>query len=225
MKRTIEIELRYEIETSNFDLALKPIKQSQIIDIYYDVNDGNFYKKGVFIRKRNNKKLDFKFNLEDFINTDNPNDHTHCDEYSFEIPFAKNQLPNMKEVCSILELDLPLEFSFNGFLKTNDLLSFIKVDKQRTISKDNDYIISIDEVKGLGKFLEIERDVEIDKDNEDYQQRFNKIKKEIDDYANQLASQSNFQIKRNHTGYCELILRESNFELYKQGKYVLDEDK
>lgn len=224
MKRSIEIELRYQILKDATPLKFRNLfgnpTKKHVFDEYLDTAKGELYRKGVFIRIRNYKNLDFKFNLEDLLKKNFKNDHTHCDEYSFIIPFNQRKQQSFQSVCNILNLHSPTtKFSFQHFKKENNLTSLVTVDKERYTYKHPDYIISVDYLNNLGQFLEIERIVQLPSRNVEV--NLERHKQQIKNFASSLG----FKLQPNNTGYCELALREQNFDLYQQGKYVLETDK
>lgn len=220
MKRSIEVELRYEI-IDDSEINLKFLKEKRVVDVYYDTIDGKFFKKGIFIRKRNDNKLDFKFNLEEIVGSSFKNDHTHCDEYSFIIPFQIKDLSKFKEVCSLLKIKVPKEFSIHSFLDKNSLVPLAIVDKIRKTAEKNGLHISVDSVKQVGRFIEVEKILEVEENTEEYEEELEKTKKDIDKFVHALG----ISVEQNETGYCELVLRKTNFDLYKQGRYLLDKDR
>ena len=217
MNRTIEIESRYKIIGDIPKLAFSFSKKEKIVDIYLDTKDGNMYQQGVFIRNRNNSKLDFKFNLESLLDKSMLNDHGHCDEYSFSIPFTPSIKKDLKNVCEILKLNLSHVLSFEEFIKANSLQSLVIVDKDRYEAKDSGFNLCLDIVKGVGNFIEIEKMLSVDGAGNDHQKVLNEAKQSIKSYVDSLK----ISVKQLETGYVELVLKESNYDLYKKGLYLL----
>jgi len=220
MKRRIEVELRFDILNFDHKIDLSLSSKKRIVDKYYDTKSGVLFKKGIFIRIRNDKTLDFKYNYEDLINLNIKNDHTHCDENSFALPLEINKLQSFTNICNILNLKTPTQLTVKDFIKTNQLVKLATVDKTRQHATANGFEISIDNVKDLGRFIEVEKIIEVDINDKDYDNSLKSLKQEIKAFTQSL----NLDLKQNKTGYCELILRKTNFELYKQGKYLLTED-
>ncbi len=165
MTKHIEREIRYRLkEGSSIDawidtLDLKVV--TRITDEYFDDSDGIFYKKGIFIRLRNEKVLEIKFNpahLTDLQATD----HIQYREYSFPISkhmFNPQQLEEFKELESLIGIKRPLPFSFSHFLGCNKLRSLIALDKVRKTYKTPSaplVTIAVDQFAGLGTFVEFE---------------------------------------------------------------------
>lgn len=204
-----EVELKYEIGESNLiekflsDGEVKSIKNS--VDKYYDNKDFSFFKQGIFIRVRDNKKLDFKYNFED-------DKHEYCQENSFELPLRTEKSDSFNKLLKVLGLK-PLgdDISLPAFLKLNNLIEFVVIDKARTRVSKNGLNFYFDDVKGLGKFIEIEG---IPTHSSDIEGMIGKIEG--------IAKKQN--LKKLTTGYVELYLRKYNNILYKQGKYLLEED-
>ena len=221
MKRQIEVELKFQVLNPE---KLKEIfgvlpDQKQNTDVYLDNKEGDLFKRGIFVRVRDGKKLDFKFNMEDGkVGT---YDHTHCDEYSFELPLRLEDKEKFQEVCEILEMK-PFENSLEDFKQNNSLSDLVIVDKKRCSFSKNGFIITVDELTGVGNYLEIEKDVEIEALSAEEEKRMlDDIKKDINDYVVSLG----LDLKEIKIGYCEIALRQKNFELYKMGQYVMEEDR
>lgn len=204
-----EVELKYEIRESKLiekflsDGEVKSTKNS--VDKYYDNKDFSFFKQGIFIRVRDNKKLDFKYNFED-------DKHEYCQENSFELPLNIEKSDIFNNLLKILGLS-PLgdDSSLTTFFELNNLIEFVIIDKTRTEILKGGLNFYLDNVKELGEFIEIEG---IPKQSSD-------IKGMI---ANIEGIAKKLNLKKLTTGYVELYLRKYNYNIYKQGKYLLEED-
>jgi predicted adenylyl cyclase CyaB len=212
MEKNLEVELKFqvldELQTKNFLKNLKFLGEKRNVDVYLDTKDGDLYKRGIFIRIRDNKKLEFKFNLAD-IQSKEFSKHEHCDEFSFPLPLTQDSIRKINEVCRILGLKEAL--SLEELKSKNNLIDSIVIDKVRQKFTDGKFEYSFDDVKDLGKFLEIEYKASSDEDVE-------KIKEEMREKLKSL------NLKLITTGYNELYWRKNNFELYLQGRYLLEED-
>jgi adenylate cyclase class IV len=212
MEKNLEVELKFqvldELRTKNFLKNLKFLGEKRTIDVYLDTKDGDLYKRGIFIRIRDNKKLEFKFNLAD-IQSKEFSKHEHCDEFSFPLPLTQDSIRKINEVCRILGLKEAL--SLEELKSKNNLIDSIVIDKARQKFTDGKFEYSFDDVKDLGKFLEVEYRASSDEDVE-------KIKEEMREKLKGL------NLKLITTGYNELYWRKNNFELYLQGRYLLEED-
>lgn len=204
-----EVELKYKIREPKLiekffsDSESKSVKN--LVDKYYDNKNSDFFKKGIFIRVRDDKNLDFKYNFED-------DKHEYCQENRFELPLCMEKADSFNKLLKMLGLKtLSNDISLSVFLKLNNLIEFVVIDKNRTrISKDglNFYF---DNVKGLGEFIEIEG-------FPNYSSEIKSMIASIEEIAKKL------NLKKVDTGYVELYLRKYNYNIYKQGKFLLEED-
>lgn len=215
MGKSIEIELKYQVldeaQIREFLKEITFVNAKRIVDIYFDTKDGDLYKKGIFIRVRDNKTLDFKYNLADFQNLKKVSMHEQCDEYSFPLPLTDGSLKTINQNCRILGL-IEISKPDLGELKLrNNLIESVIIDKIRQKFKDEEFEYSFDNVKGLGKFLEIEAEGQEGQD-------FEEIKKRIREKV------KNLKLKLITTGYNEVYWRKYNFDLYLQGRYLFEED-
>jgi len=160
MRKNIEVELKFKIldenEIEKFLQDLKFVKKKSNLDKYLDTENAQLYKNGIFIRIRDNKKFDFKFNKEAIANQNMFSDHSHCDEYSFDIPLSGGILPRVNKVLEMLKLKRIVSPTIDDLKKQNNFIESVIIDKVRKIYKDSDFEYSYDNVKNLGKFLEIE---------------------------------------------------------------------
>lgn len=85
-------------------------------------------------------------------------------------------------------------------------------DKIREKYKDEKFIYCLDKVKKLGTFLEIEALTSNEKE-------VKKLKREM------VKKLKGLKLKRITTGYCGLYWRKYNFDLYRQARYVMEEDR
>ena len=103
----IEIELRYEVlkpeQLTSFLAPFEKLHQKHDVDIYLDNPQAMLYQKGIFIRIRNEKKLDIKFNR---ATLDNPDlaIQDYCEEHSFALPLQEKDLVKLNELLVSLDL-------------------------------------------------------------------------------------------------------------------------
>jgi len=170
MKNIIEIEFKFQVldkkQIEAFLNNLKFISRKRIVDVYLDTTSGDLYKKGIFIRIRDNKTLDFKFNPEDLKNLEAISNHEHCDEHSVSLPLTNGSLKALNQNCNILGLSVIKTPNLEEFKNLNNFVESVLIDK----------------VRGL-------------------------------------------KLKLITTGYNELYWRKHNFDLYRQGRYLLEEDR
>lgn len=211
----IEIELRYELIDSigltDFIQTLTLLHTKRVVDVYLDTVHADLIAQGIYIRLRNDKKIDIKFNRACLADK-NLELQPYCEEYSFALPLTQEQLPKFNDVVTDLALR-PLAIpDFNLFKTMNSLVEHRTVDKIRTTYSSNELTIMIDQVKDLGTFLEIE--VMAADTNA------------LDAVTGRMrALLAPLHLKALKTGYDSLILRKQNFQQYLRGRFVLPEDK
>lgn len=217
MSRSIEIELKFEVldraEIARFVEPLEVIGKKRIVDVYLDTQEGDLFKRSIFVRIRNNATFDIKFNQEDFSKSlYDTIEHTHCDEVSVQLPFTESSITTVNETLKTLGLKPMTSLSLDDFMQRNNLIRSMIIDKERTSYDDGEFHIDRDTVDGLGEYLEIEKmtDEHADHDN---------ISREMKEHLKGL------QLKHVDVGYNELYWRKHNFDLYLRGKYLLIEDR
>ncbi len=213
--KNIEIELRYEVldqqALTSFLQHLDFSETKQIVDIYLDTYDAQLYKRGIYIRLRNNKKIDIKFNracLED----SKLEQQSYCEEYSFQLPWQQSDVDKINQLSRELGLQEIETPSPEEYKMVNNLIKHVTVDKMRSLYKIEDFLISVDVVNGLGTFLEIEIMASNINDLDLIKNRMLEILKEL-------------QLMPLKTGYSALLLKKQNFKQYVQGRFILEEDK
>lgn len=209
----IEIELRYEIidesSLSKFLAPLPLLSKKRIVDIYLDTPTAELIERGIYIRLRNNHKLDIKFNRA-CLDDPTLEMQAYCEEYSFEIPLVAEELTLFNKIND--DLGLKKASTLEEYKALNSLSDHRTVDKTRTTYSIADFSLAIDEVQDLGTFLELEL-------------LSNSIDA-IDSVTNQMKDLlSTLQLKPLRTGYDSLILRKHNFPHYLKGRFALPEDK
>jgi len=209
--KNIEVEFRFEIDDENkvrdFLERLTFLRKIQQKDIYFDTESGELFKRGIFIRSRNGKSLDFKFNLED-----TENKHEDCDEHSFSLPISEDDLEGLKKVCNKLGLESSNVADLEKLMEINNLKEFVIIDKIREKFRDDEFVFCLDDIKGFGKFLEIEAMALHGSNLEGLKKRM-------------IERVKIFDPEFLPTGYIELFVKRKAPNLYKQGRYLLDGDK
>ncbi len=211
----VEIELRFEIlnpsELDSFTAPLTKLGTKRMIDIYLDDPSITLIKQGIYLRIRDNKKVDIKFNRECLLDP-TLELQPYCEEYSYALPLSEHDLASFNAIVTTLGLTTIDEPDFDTFKKINNLNNHRIVDKMRTSFAKDAFTITIDKVDQLGSFLEIElMTTTLDSLNE--------VKKTMEEFLLPLT------LKPLKTGYDSLMLRKQNFEQYLQSRFILDEDK
>jgi adenylate cyclase class IV len=209
--KNIEVEFRFEIsdeeQAEEFLSRLVFVRRLQQKDVYFDTDTGDLFKRGIFIRTRNGKTLDFKFNLED-----RENKHEDCDEHSFSLPLSESDWQELASVCKRLGLRIPQKPGLEAILEANGLKEFVVIDKVRKEFRDGEFTFCFDDIKGFGKFLEIEATAAKGTDLDELKRRMVERVRALNP-------------KFLPTGYIELFVKKKDFNLYRQGRFILHEDK
>lgn len=211
----IEIELRYEVlkpeQLSLFLATFEKLYQKRDIDIYLDNQHAMLYQKGIFIRIRNNKKLDIKFNRATLDNPDLAM-QDYCEEHSFPLPLQENDLSKINELLVSLNLKPMAVASLEHLKNANSFGEHYRIDKIRTSYKHDSFTLCLDEVADLGIFLEIELMADTIEALAAVKQQMQLLIKGLD-------------LVQLRTGYGTLLLRKKHFEHYLLGRFILEEDK
>jgi len=210
----IEIELKYQIleesKVHDFVKNLHLLGVKRVVDCYLDTEDASLFKKGIYIRVRDNKKIDIKFNRA-CLNDPNLELQSYCEEHSFNVPFTNESIIEINSLHHSLDLASISHHDLDNYRYANNLIEHRIVDKIRTSYLVDDFTIVLDDVVGLGKFLEIEF-MAFNLENFDF------IKAEMQKLLQGL------HLKPLLTGYDALILRQQNFKQYIRGRFALKED-
>ncbi|MCE2715795.1 MAG: CYTH domain-containing protein [Pseudomonadota bacterium] len=210
MDNPVEIEKRfYVLEDLKDFLVSKKFTSSKVIsDEYLDTPDGLFYQDGIYIRVRNGKSLDFKFNPE-HLGSHNVEYGASCHEYNIELPFESSTISIIETLQKIISIKCPHPYTFEEFLRANNLQSLMVLQKIRDIYEDETFIVAVDKFSDLGTFVEFEAKKFMSSDS---------FFKEL------VAITKGLHLKPLNSGYFELRLREINESLYLKGKYLIDEE-
>jgi adenylate cyclase class IV len=174
-----------------------------------DTSDGLSYQDGIFIRLRNGKSLDFKFN-PDHLGANNVNEHVTCHEYNVALPFQNPSAHVFETLAKMIPIKCPEPYTYEEFLKINNLKTLLILDKKRATYEDDLFVIAVDEFADFGIFLELEA-----KDNNMQKEAF------LSEVAN---ATKGMKVTEFNSGYIELRLRQINEQLYLKGKYLIDSD-
>lgn len=196
----IELELKYSIGVFP-DLSGYFIEEprKRILDIYYDNIDYDLLHTGIFIRQRG-KRIDIKYLISQ-------EDHCVCNEYNVDLDCFHQ---GNRELLDILA-KLNLKFSgtnFESFLEENNLCILLKIDKTRKKFKEGNVTVCLDEVQGLGRFIEIESTFPELKDIQTAKSALQEIVKQKVEFQGEYHEE--------HTGYVELYLKGNNPAAYKR---------
>lgn len=132
--KEIEVELKFEVlnkkEIINFLRNFRFYNKKIVKDVYLDTEDSSLYKKGIFIRIRNEKKLQIKFNPEDVKDKNRQSTHEVCSEFSFDLPLSEKDINDLNEILNFLGLSQLSYASIEELKRENNLIESIIIEKK-----------------------------------------------------------------------------------------------
>jgi len=206
MTSEFHVNAEYEIKARLEGIDVQPlladaqfVGQSKLVDVYFDVPGFKLFECGVFVRIRNQEDFDIKYNpnFQDIA-------HTFSEELNFPWPLSVKNAGLVSEFLG--------HFAARAEPQTSDVVQAFKLQELVTIRKERKHFeavgieIFIDDVEGLGAFIEVEAS---------NAEKFRRVS----EFCNAVG------LRNIETGYVELYLRKYNFDLYRRGRYVLPEDK
>jgi adenylate cyclase class IV len=155
----IEVELKFEIPPQSRALlqarlddlpGIRWLGQITNSDSYLDTASLDCLRQAVFIRIRNRKQLEMKFH--DHADPA----HTHSTERAFPIEPGSCLMSEINTLCSRFIPAWHAAATVEQAIHLNDLIEYAHIANKRTLYTFGTITLSIDEVEGLGTFLEIE---------------------------------------------------------------------
>jgi hypothetical protein len=160
------------------------------------------FEYGVFLRIRDSGKLDIKFNPD-------PEDieHVVCQETRFSFPMGREEIEQLRGFLSQFGVSCEGRFgSLDDYFRAVGLGEWVRIAKRRKLYRREGVEFCVDDVDGLGRFVEIEVS---DPAAADF-------------YMSWATSQRLINLA---VGYVELYLRKHDWETYLRGRYVMLEDR
>ena len=173
-----------------------------IVDRYYDTPRFDLLQQAVFVRVRNNQRLEFKFNEQ------GETAHRQSTERVFSLFPDPGTCEKMNALFTRF---LPHWFASSNFSEAvtkNHLTELAYINNTRGVYLDGAMHLGIDHVEGLGDFLEVEMQCEEDADTSEALALLHKFIADLD-------------VEPIKVGYVELWLRLHNPQAYQLGKYRL----
>ncbi len=193
-------ELLYKLDQKLLDMRFHGIVSNT--DIYYDTPGWNLLQQAVFVRVRNSRLLEFKFN----------NHAEQAHSQSIERVFPLRPEPEIATKMNSLFLDFLPHWSaaadFAEAITINDLIMLAQIHNTREIYSKDDMHLTIDHVEDLGDFLEVEVHCEEGTDTSKALARLH-------------CFLAGLGVQPIAVGYVELWLRIHNPQAYQVGKYRL----
>lgn len=204
----IEIELKCQITPHMLETLHEKIQTweykgtVQNRDTYYDTSSFDLLEKAVFVRVRNNARIEFKFN-ENIDLT-----HQESIERTFPFLLSFDMAKKMNTLFTHFFPSWVSTLSFEDAIKQNGLMVLATINNTRKKYVGGDIILSIDHIEELGDFLEVELQAEEGMDTRKAQERLQTF----------VADLNGEHIK---VGYVELWLYKHNPQAYAIGRYHL----
>lgn len=210
----VEIELRYEVlnpvQLDTFLVPFKKLGQKRQVDAYLDNPAHELWRRGIFVRVRNDKTLDIKFNRECLLDPTLVH-QDYCEEHRFELPLQDRDLEKLNALLVSLDLAPAPSADVELFKKINNLSTHYTVDKTRTSYEHENFRLCVDQVAHVGLFLEIE----LMADSIEHVQT---VKKQMIEFLRPLA------LEPVKIGYCSIAVRRQCGAEYCLGRFIPQED-
>ena len=175
-------------------------RRLQNTDTYYDTPSFDLLRQVVFVRVRNQERLEFKFNKQA------EPAHIHCTERVFSLVPEPQQAEEMNNLFFGFLPDWRRAGTVNTALQQNGLIELARIENHRIEYTCKDLVVRVDQVEGLGNFLEIETQCEEES--------------EIDQAISRVQAFASGVVARQvRIGYVELWLQKYHRHAYHQGKY------
>ncbi len=126
------------------------------------------------------------------------------------MPFEHSSAHVFETLAKMIPIKCPEPYTYDEFLKINNLKTLLILDKKRTTYEDDLFVIALDEFTDFGTFIELEA-----KDNNMQKEAF------LSEVA---KATKGMKVTEFNSGYIELRLRQINEQLYLKGKYLIDSD-
>lgn len=172
------------------------------VDMYYDTSRYDLLQQAVFVRIRNNTRLEFKFNEQVEV------EHGQSIERSYALAPDAAQAEHMHRLFTrFLPLWQPAGTVATAIEK-NSLGELARIDNQREEYTQDAFYLSLDHVKDLGDFIEVEVRCEEGADT-------SRAQKQLQAFVADLG------IEHLRVGYVELWLQKYDMAAYRLGRYQL----
>lgn len=202
----IEVELKFAItpdSRARLEASLRAAGYAHRLhnsDIYYDTPAFELFSQAVFVRVRNRQRLEFKFNEQAAP------EHLFCTERTFPLSARRGQLAEMNTLFAEFLPHWQAADGIGEALKKNGLIELARIENSRAEYRYENLVVCVDHVWGLGDFLEIETQCEVESETPQALERVQ-------------AFAAGLEARQVHIGYVELWLQKYLPRAYRQGKY------
>jgi adenylate cyclase class IV len=202
----IEVELKFEIAPASRARVEKYLatmgfaRRLQNSDTYYDTATFDLLSRAVFVRVRNQQRLEFKFNEQDAP------EHLYCTERAFSLASESSQVEEMNNLFAGFLPCWRVAGTVNKALRENGLIELARIENRTVEYIYENLVVCLDHVEELGDFLEIETQCE----------EGSETSRAI---AQVQAFAAGVEARQVHVGYVELWLQKHHPYAYRRGKY------
>ena len=172
-------------------------------DTYYDTEEFDLLRQAVFVRVRNHQCLEFKFNEQAAPA------HIQSTERVFSLMPEPQQAAEMNALFSRFLPHWRSANTVEEVLHQNDLIELAHIENQRVQYTYDDLLVCVDQVEGLGDFVEIEAQCEEGSDTSQVET----LEAQVQCFA------ADFAARQVRVGYVELWLQKHHPQAYQVGKY------
>lgn len=155
----IEVELKFGLTAQvrqqlEARLAVMPsvqfIGQVTSTDVYYDTAQYDCLRRAIFVRIRDQKRVEIKFHRDD-----DP-EHIQSIERTFPVQATPEQMQEFNSLCAHLLPAWRAAATIEQALQASGLEAFVFIKKQRMVYTCRATTLCLDRVEELGDFLEME---------------------------------------------------------------------
>jgi adenylate cyclase class 2 len=202
----IEVEVKFELPAEawprlrDYFPTMQFVRRVHNSDRYYDTPGCDLLRQAVFVRVRNHERLEFKFNEQA------AKAHLQSTERPFPLRASPEEAEAMHALFARFLPQWRVAESVEEAVRGNGLVELARIENDRTQYSYQDLIICVDQVKGLGQFVEIEMQCEEESDT----------RQAIAWLENLAAGLAARQVR---VGYVELWLQRYHPQAYRLGKY------
>lgn len=202
----IEVELKFELLPASWPQLQRQLAGMQLMrcvknsDTYYDTTGFDLLRQAVFVRVRNHRHLEFKFNEQAEAA------HIQSTERVFSLIPEPRQAEEMNALFSRFLPRWHVSDTVNEALDRNGLIQLAHIENRRVQYRSGEFVICVDQVEELGDFVEIE--LQCEEGNDTHQM-----------VAQVQALAAGFAAQPVRIGYVELWLQKHHPRIYQRGKY------
>ncbi len=204
----VEVELKFRILPADWPEIREKLGSMQFLgryendDTYYDTQGFDLLQQAVFVRVRNQRLLEFKFNERTDLA------HVQSTERVFPLKPEPHQAEQMNALFRYFFPPWQDAMIVEEAIQKNSLCELACIKNTRKQYGSENLVACVDHVEGLGDFFELETQIE---KGEDTSCAVVKLQGFVADLA----------LERIPVGYVELWLRLYHSEAYQRGRYKL----